>query len=122
MKANELMIGDWVISRKWEENPICITQLGKLIFGNFSSGNNVGPFLIEELEPIPITPEILEKNGFKTMEFYSELLYNDWQIMCDCSTVAARNKRGWSIDVPCCYVHELQHALRLCGVDKEIIL
>ena len=79
MKANELMIGDWV----WYNNqPHQIRQLG--IFGENRDGddypavcvgkpNGVGLILERnEIEPIPLTPEILEKNGFRII-FEGEL-------------------------------------------------
>ena len=67
MKANELMIGDWVL---YDEQPYQIRQLG--IFGENRDGddypavcvgkpNGMG-FILEynEIDPIPLTPEILE--------------------------------------------------------------
>jgi hypothetical protein len=85
--------------------------------------------------PIPLTPEILEKNGFKkatqisdTEPFdideegnkhysYSTTFWGWWQpdnIFC-----IPANGLGW-LNIK--YVHQLQHALRLCGIEKEIIL
>ena len=79
---------------------------------------------IETCLPIPLTPEILEKNGFKDAQFYSELLWNDaFQIISDCSTLSIRCKNSdLSLNIPCDEVHELQHALKLCGIDKTIEL
>lgn len=81
-----------------------------------------GGIWCEYLDPIPLTPEILEKNGFINGEFYASSHIEDWQIMSDGSHLAARSERGWCIDIPCRYVHELQHALRLCGIEKEMEL
>lgn len=53
MKAKELMIGDWV----WDKENDCPCQINIKDFRN--NGNNILFF-----EPIPLTAEILEKNGF----------------------------------------------------------
>ena len=71
LNCESLMIGDWV----WYDNqPHQIRQLG--VFGENRDGdsypavcvgkpNGIG-FMLErnEIDPIPLTPEILEKNGF----------------------------------------------------------
>lgn len=118
MKSNELMIGDWVYDTilKGNTRVEIISLVG--IKGDFHENiYNENTF-----EPIPLTPEILKRNGFINGEFYAESHIEDWQIMSDCIHLAARSERGWCIDIPCRYVHELQHALRLCGIEKEIEL
>ena len=69
------------------------------------------------IEPIPLTAEILEKNGF--VQDGESWWYKDFRIVLSSS-------KGVSLvcgrQIKFCYVHELQHALRLCGIDKEIIL
>ena len=86
---------------------------------------------IVDLQPIPLTAEILEKNGLKNYEEYPEykLKTNEYEIWAifdepqNCVHIEKYNKR-----IPTIYhnkilfVHELQHALRLCGIDKEITL
>ena len=139
MKANELMIGDWV----WYNNqPHQIRQLG--IFGENRDGddypavcvgkpNGVGLILERnEIEPIPLTPEILEKNGFRII-FEGELHTTYFQdiegfhveIKIDkigYIKLSMINGLGYSIVTECKFVHQLQHALRLCEIEKEIIL
>ena len=76
-----------------------------------------------DISEIPLTPEILEKNGFehpfaniyalnvegRSIPFVIEYLFG-------CEGL-------WDIRLTkISYVHELQHALRLCGIDKEIVL
>ena len=58
MKATELMIGDWVNSQL-DGHPI---QIDEEVFYILIKGYDDG------IEPIPITAEILEKNGFWVME------------------------------------------------------
>ena len=137
MKADELMPGDWV---RVNHDGLCIRKnsivevrgidaddklaekglIGSVHCRPLDDDQFEGGIWCEHLEPIPLTPEILEKNGFISGDFYAELLYKDWQIMSDCEHLAARCRDGWNFDIPCQFVHELQHALRLCGIEKEI--
>ena len=110
MTAKDLMVGDWALDT-YTNKPMRIEGI-----------NGWNPRFGQDLEPIPLTPEILEKNGFKDGQFFAELLYREWQIMCDCSHIAMRHEGGWLMDIPCKYVHELQHCLKLVGIDKEIVL
>ena len=101
-----------------------------------------------EIEPIPLTPEILEKNGFsqdKKCPFVYETDDEDVIIdLYDSDPNARLSKKedydkmvgvrlspappygfsywGQSLMIRANYVHELQHALRLCGIEKEIVL
>ena len=85
---------------------------------------------IDEIEPIPLTPEILEKNGWvKDGYFYrhKELGYMQLGELFEHASLVFTTKCGFSYSIrtsPRCmkYVHQLQHALRLCGIEKEIEL
>jgi hypothetical protein len=97
---------------------------------------------LHEAEGVPLTPEILKKNGWK-YEFDKK----KYMVKYDLKKEGKDCWMMWSIDektldlqrqdadlldiynlcvqhvvIPCNYVHELQHALRLCGIDKEITL
>lgn len=127
LSCKDLMVGDWVTGKKWRENPFKLTRIndnGKYYYGITSDGTQVGPFLLEEIEPIPLTPEILEKNGF---EFFIDTWYLQTEerkpihirfmdgfiaISINCNIIPMRLK----------YVHQLQHALRNCEIEKEIVL
>lgn len=146
MKAEDLMIGDWV-----NLNFDVDYKTGNLIYGHVqvASINKDGTidvdctfdnsksmqdgWYLKLIEPIPLTFEILEKNDilYEKQSFYyvieddedlectyyiQQVLQGDWVVgvdigAYDCS-VFARIK----------YVHELQHALKLCGIDKEIVV
>ena len=81
----------------------------------------------EIYEPIPLTPEILEKNGFKLNKTESELhkVCGVKLLAYDFPTVLGNHffieyntekKRAYLTDhcfIPIMYVHELQHLLRL---------
>lgn len=77
------------------------------------------------LEPIPITPEILEKNGF---EKYGKPHFNlqQWVIKAgnrNVSIVQELTREGWCFkDIWITYVHELQNLINLCSIEKEIKL
>lgn len=120
MNAKEFMIGDWVrdagrtdrpvykrINRVDERENDCVADEYKVILGEAG------------MEPIPITPEILEANGFeKDPEDGTMCWVNgeeeevNWRgtILCISSISALMEHDS------CMYVHQLQHALRLCGL------
>jgi hypothetical protein len=111
MKANELMIGDWV----YNKNIAKPMQIYPMIFPQMFRSNPNATTEDYNIFPIPLTPEILEKNGFLNdgVSFW----YLDFRIVLSTSKgvslVCGRQKRFE-------YVHELQHALRLAGIDKDI--
>ncbi len=118
MKVTELMIGDFIynsyrnlkVAGIYDDH--CISSDGELVYNG-------------DIEPIPLTPEILEKNGFVNGEFYSELLLHDdagTQIQCDCDNLKIRTRERELLDIPCIFVHQLQHALRLLNIDIKIEL
>ena len=88
-------------------------------------GMNIGGVWADFLEPIPLSAEILEKNGFTKSTIFIEWKYEEegiyilWKpfpfLKVETENVQLNLSR-------CEYVHELQHALRLCGIDKEIVL
>lgn len=84
------------------------------------------------LDPIPLTPEILEKNGFGYIEkdenlshyYLGELLFcKDMNLHIGTDNTG----RFWlnyynNAIYGLRYVHQLQHALRICGIGKNIEL
>lgn len=65
------------------------------------------------LLPIPLTSEILEKNGFKMSEDEDMWQYDDFLLTIDfCQLIGGARWITYK------YVHELQHALRLCGLNE----
>ena len=135
MKASELMIWDWVLCPDSSREHIIYVQIdaieeggGCLLVTKQRSNWFVG---VSEILPIPLTSEILEKNGFKRYE-HSEALWDvgverlDEGLFAvgiedDCG-VGLCVMPGEIMKFYCKYVHELQHILRLLGVKKEVIL
>ena len=127
MKVKELMIGDWFHNNYTNENyqvwPTFLSQAtnsGRRLDATFEDMN---------ITPIPITSYILEKNGFEYKEkeigLYGVITAPHYvrddvpfEVFCDGEPFAI-----WFRDpVNIKYVHQLQHALRLCGIEKEIEL
>ena len=84
----------------------------------------------DEIVPIPITPEILEKNEFKNDGKDKNMYYWNWSI---CNNCISYDKETGKIRIfhslgelvfvlPLRYVHEVQHALKLCKIEKKIVL
>lgn len=124
MIANELMIDDWVRCRT-DKKPFKVEQIDGIeeqVYGDD------GFFVdIADLEPIPITEEILENNDFQRMEHT-----NPWdgkinvQYMLEIGNMDsviyipedkilyAKHMLGERYEIDNVkYVHELQHALRI---------
>ena len=126
MKATELMIGDWVLMdmNYSEEDPMYTKtnyqpykiQNGEDI-GLACETNCIGD--ADVYQPIPLTPEILERNGIRYqfgMPWYQGGADGAFEFRY-------RSDDGSTqVQVPIRYVHELQHALRLCAIEKEIVI
>lgn len=151
MKAKDLMIGDLingfgVVRRVTSINGLERTEddglLTTMVPGCEFSESNLS-FRPCYAQPIPITPDILEKNGFEELMNESEVSAarfgrkpeptGVWQYgfgrfdsvayVPEQSFLRIKFMEGCQADIANIkYVHELQHALRLCGVEKEIIL
>ena len=122
MKANELMIGDWVRIKITQHNTKVTNIDANSVYTEFAF-----PIRYDEIEPITLTPEILEKNGFvgwrdKCYRWeYAEGIYINIDFTEE-EPWAHISNRCYSATPICRYVHELQHALKLFGIEKEIIL
>lgn len=137
INCSSLSVGDWFQARmvKWDYEDLDITPPMRVVriekdcvrLG-FSLDDLEFEVFVDDLQPIPITAEVLEKNGFvKNGEF------NEWNI----GTWETPYLLGVSLERPAItikwngssvfidqakYVHQLQHALRLANVGKEIEL
>lgn len=117
LKAEDLMIGDWV---RYNDNPFCFAKV-KSITNNPKDMIHVGNLLLEikDVHPILITPILLEKNGFH----YLEEKHCFFNLKIDLHPMRYGKYAPYRVGNMVMfieYVHELQHALRLCKVDKDI--
>lgn len=122
METNELMIGDWVYNS--------IAHITFQVYPQFFSQWDNRPEQFEVIiQPIPLTPEILEKNGFvlkeeeigmygvKIAPYYTR---DDlpFEVFCDGEPFAIWFNGPVNIK----YIHQLQHCLKLVGIEKDIVL
>jgi hypothetical protein len=119
----DLMVGDLV---QYGENPTIKTRV--LAISSVDNGkhwyiqaepentNSTRVVAMHAVEPIPLTTEILEKN-FPTIEDGVT-----WSETADSDLFNIRVEYDKYVECIFKYVHELQHALRLAGIDKEIEL
>ena len=127
MNIEDLMVGDWYY---WEAEGKKYPYQVKpedLVSGE-----------IANFQPIPLTPEILEKNGFLDItgkkkvfrvknlsshvglgiSFYDSIPYI---YLLDDSTGAWPGYRQYDL-IKLMYVHQLQHTLKTFEIKKDIIL
>lgn len=141
MNINDLMIGDWVnlnfdVDYKTGKSiyaPAQITGINKngTIDVNCTydkSESMQDGWDLKLIEPIPLTKDILHKNGFcgevylwisagdeKILEYYPfEHRLSLWH--------SEEKNQEILFKCHCFYVHELQHALKLCRIEKEIVV
>ena len=127
MKATELMIGDKVMVKVLSQIP------DTYVLHTWTANDDSRDI---QVKPIPLTTEILEKNGFydrNTQWYYKIFLSNDCfgiyislvyreievSKVCgtgtDCEEVEYSSAIVFGNDI---CVHELQHALRLVGLNE----
>ena len=119
MNTKDLMIDDWV-----------------LFAGNKYQIHKEDFSADYDFEPIPLTEEIMEKNGFnpypeETNVFYLNAGYrHDLDTVClyigdiERPSIYGNDSLGEEtyVVLHCKYVHEFQHVLKMCGIEKEIVL
>ena len=133
MKANELMIDDWVYNKNIDK-PI---QIYPTIFSQMFRSNPNATTEDYNIFPITLTAEILEKNGFKARNRYiweqkdnycciklniAPKIEIEGEIFGEPPILLQIDGATFSLNIIIEYVHELQHALRLCEIEKEIEL
>ena len=117
MYAEELMMGDWIqIVPDAPAMPNEYHRVDWIRTGEIGLDNRkivTYPYI----QPIPLTPEILEKNFPNPTDglswFPEEGGFNCHTYVPNCEINAFGLFK---------YVHQLQHALRLCEIKKEIII
>lgn len=130
MKVEDIQIGDWV------QNPLGVPYQVWAIHFYKINGDGDGYYAIHlknkgavarleiyDLHPVPLMSEILEKNGFEKDPESGEMIWTDGivtEVVWVGTILTIRGEHANAEFVTCMYIHELQHALRLCGIEKEI--
>ena len=139
MDVRDLMIGDFIFSKGNEIHTV--QGLDEDVNGRwwYYSPEHQSWCAVDEAKPIPLTPEILEKNGFTEVKTYYPYPTYECREIEKCviriafpqnSDKTKFNKTFYEIDsewcfiehINCEFVHELQHAPKLCGINKQIVL
>ena len=134
MEATDLMNGDWVINANIPKQVLGVVGHKAL----FLEGKTKMWLPLHACYPIPLTQEIFEKNGFERNEFggYEIIIYDGDVLEINVEEIPICNKLFFHIRYSCLgvtyqrhcidmqidFVHELQQALRLLGIEKEIVL
>lgn len=127
MRIDELSVGDWVTYDRGT-TPVQIIGLYQrnqqdcVVMSDSCYPEGVIGF-VEYLKPIPLTPEILEKNGWvKIYESTWELgAHRMQQIIKSLFIIyTTDNEVDFSLYIDA--VHELQRVYKIAGIEKEITL
>ena len=126
MRIEELSVGDWV---KFESDPYVVDKIGLGEYTEIVSLTTAKEKLVmlSDIDPIPITPEILDRNGLWVVE--EDTNFTEYELFGseNFSIFHTKGTLRYRLETPqasvvCWFVHQLQHALRLAEVEKEIVL
>lgn len=126
INIKELSIGNWI---KISGTPVQILGIRteSQVYVLETEEADYAYAIDADIEPIEITPEILEKNGWEVRvndinpkKWFAYLVEEDALIVKGSDLVTLTTNTGK--EIPFRYVHQLQNALTLCGIDKEIEL
>ena len=130
--AKKYIVGDWVKFLFEESKVIEVYEDGSY---SMDSPNITGCPKEEELSPIPLTPEILEKNGWKLHKHHKRDSYDDvsWSSYhkpaeTNISLILYIEEEAFFpflyaqeiSEKPIRYIHQLQHLLFGLGLNSEM--
>lgn len=135
MKITDLMIGDWVAVYGTPRQIIGLQADGTIT----TDDNRRLDINVAQVEPIALTTEILKKNGGKLIEVgdngpatpsKNTNRYEHWQVSTKWSTFELFYDRlhhcykfhfvGMFVVSNIFNVHQLQHAMLMCGIEQNI--
>lgn len=131
MKVEDLMIEDWLLYKSDSLENAFPIQITREMF------NKELVVWEDRFEPIPLTPEILNKNGFvnsyidvslnKDSVYKYNHFYTGNSVIVDMESnkLIVKYENDIWMNLPynrTIYVHELQHVLKHCEIKKEIII
>ncbi len=132
MKIAEICVGNYVYNKDNELCKVCVVDLrtNSVIVDNYAHDDGTFyEYAIEEIKPIPLTGDILAKNGFVwdgtrsqwELEFdLVELITIDFGQKIDEETDNYLFIWIAGIVKPIRYIHELQNLFIALGVEKEV--
>ena len=131
MKLSELMIGDWVYVEKVGK-PVRVESVGYTAFVGYEHFQEMEGSIIG-IRPIELSKEIFEKNGFTSswsiLRGTRYYLGTEGRVYLAKSAISTEYRMyvdtGTDLEpfvCNCKYVHELQHILKVFGIEKEIVL
>ena len=125
LTSQDLQIGDWVMYNPnvFIEDEYAPTQ--EQYPTQIKNGEDIDLAIEGCYTPISITPEILENNGFEYQEGWEEWWHecedgfgSDFQLSITEDGFSIKDTINAQIN----YIHQLQQAMRLCKIRKEIEL
>lgn len=148
MRIQDLMVGDIVSVNGWPAKVTNIvtndeTDDEVLLLVREAKYAEHEEYYASSIEPLPITPDFLKRNGFtiterdtwferytafwfkdKVVNAKAEFTYYVRSIGTDTLFKCWRKPESRDVenDIHICdlkYIHELQHAMKLCGINKD---
>lgn len=132
MKSKELMVDDWVYAQSSRGEEFYPTKVKNIYDADEDEpcgtimDNYERIISSYEFKPIPLTEKILKSNGFVNSytEGWFEMGYGSLNFyytdkkhfIINSLDDKGNHRKLWVIKIE--YVHELQHALRLCELNK----
>ena len=117
IRCRDFMVGDWCCDR--HGFPMQITNVGEDYAYATFEGNEGDPWEFDDKdnqpEPIPLTPEILEKNGW--LNFMDDMRLHE-EVGFYIEKCNGRFQCHEINQIKLDSVHQLQQTLRLCGLNE----
>lgn len=130
MEAKELMIGDWLYYRgQFNAFSFRVEQITRKKVGYHAEPNEcrVHYLRLSECQPVALTANRLKLIGFEEVhnlhvltvenKVFPGKIFIEYNLSNGCLYI-----NDGLIPRPITCVHQLQHALKLCGIEKEITI
>ena len=136
LTSKDLMIEDWLQDSFGNIGQVYRLDPGRVHLRLLQERPQDEEYIVHDIKPIPLTPEILEKNRFELDKIIKDyIIYNgiNNRVSLHNNQVCMNSNNEWNVcidsedysTIAMCeltYVHELQHVLRLCKINKKIVV
>ena len=133
MRVCDLMVGDLVLH---DDKVIRVDAVHKRKIGYHKTKDKLAWLFYGQFQPIPITKELLEKNGFireENIQLYNHYTGIDNRVSLNDDFYCMNSRNMWNVHIDSedycsiancelTYLHELQHLLKLCNIDFEFVV